>query len=179
LIGVAVALSVVSIPSIVDYLGIGNSLHWFVYFVEGMVVARYHLQFRNAIFHHYVWVALVSIFALLCVWVSAPYPQHQLLNTLGVLSILPVIYAGTDSLNFTEKMGRTICTISGKTMGVYVIHYLVMIYLLSTTSMKVLRIEQLNPYLYLIVVLALSLINFGISYCITKLLQSTPLKKMI
>jgi surface polysaccharide O-acyltransferase-like enzyme len=179
LIIIAVGLSVINFPTNWNYLGVGSAPQWIIYFVEGMIVERYSQRVKVLIRNYHLWIVLTAVFVLCSVIIGAPYHKHEFVNTIGILSVLPTIYLGFQALNFSERASCTICSISIKTMGIYVIHYLVMIYLLSTTSMSVLGIGQLNHYLYLPIILAFSLVNFFISYCITACIQLTPLKKII
>lgn len=176
---IALIIYGIDIPYSYDYLGVGTSFHWFIYFASGMIIERFSDFSRKMILNYHAWIVLVLLFIGCSLYSITPYQKHEYINMVGILSILIVIYIYTNEIRYSTKVSLAICRIAEKTMGIYVLHYLVMIYLLSSTSMNILGLEGLSHYAYLPIIIIIALINFVISYFITKLLKDTIIKNII
>lgn len=175
---ISFALSLIHIPEQYCFLGIDGALKWGVYFVLGMITANHEALFRISMKKYMLWIPLLLIWIINSIFYFTPYMQPSWNNTIAVSACILSIFYIFQNIKLNKLTTKFILSISNASMGIYILHYWVLIYATSTTSFHL--IGCFNPIsvpLTIFLVIAISIIVIIISYIGTITLKMNQITK--
>lgn len=85
----------------------------------------------------------------------------------------------TKKMRMNEFVKKPILSIGRYSMGIYILHYWILIYLLSTTSIRVFHIESFIQRIPVLTILGLVIVNFFLCYILTTLISRNKIGKLL
>lgn len=171
---------IISVPEKYCILGIDGVVKWGVYFALGAIVKSNEKNFLNCMNKYKVWIPLLSIWVINTIYDQTPYMTVTWNNTLAVCSILLVLFYYANEIKLNITLNKTILSIAASSMGIYILHYWILIYATSSTSLKILGLFEHRSQIYVICMLmTITIIAIGLSYIITTILKSNRFLRMV
>ena len=161
---------------------IRDFIQWYYFFALGAVLKSQPKSFE-IIKQYYLWIPLMLLYVVITCTVPYHYRQPSVIYELAISAMVVVFFliAEFSSRYISEKsiFKKTILSIGRYSMGIYIFHFWVLIYLLSTTSIRVFHIETLMQKIPLLTVSALVFVNFIICYTSTALISRNKIGKFL
>lgn len=161
---VLVAALWVSMVEIPRFLGISGFFQWYYFFVLGAVV-KSHPGIIKSIKKYYIWVLLVAVYIGINALVPFHYSQPSVAHSIAESAAILVVW-----LIFTKlkqvKLG-VFLAVGECSMGIYILHYWLLIYMLSSTSFRmfnIIRFMETCPWGTVMVIVG---VTFALSFVVT------------
>ncbi len=179
-LAIAFGLSFIRIPEEYCFLGYDGMMKWGFYFVMGLIVGNHEKVFRAIMSKYNLWILLLAIWETDNIFTSTPYMTVTWHNTISVGCAVTALFYLSGKINIHGKFLRFVELFSGASMGIYILHYWILIYATSSTAYRLLCVFNPVSDAYTISVnLIISLLVIVISYFVTKVLQSYKTTKLI
>lgn len=150
-----------SLLSLPDLLGIQNFVHFYCFFVLGIII-RENADF-NLFKKYYLWFPLLLFYILANSLLPFRYRTPSIIHTLAISSILIVIWYSLRNIEI-HKGQKIILNIGKYSLGIYILHFWILIYALSNTSLRIFHIPTLIQKFPIMTVCFIVMIVFFISY---------------
>lgn len=171
---------IISIPEKYCILGIDGVAKWGVYFALGAITKSNEKFFINCMNKYKVWIPLLLIWVINNIYDQTPYMTVTWNNTLAVCSILLVLFYFANEIKINTRLNKTILSIAASSMGIYILHYWILIYTTSSTSLKIMGLFEYRSQIYVICMLVIiTIITIVLSYIITTILKSNRFLRMV
>lgn len=180
LLPITLAVSLVHIP---PFLGLQDFIQWYYFFVLGAII-KVHPNIIMVIRQYYLWVPLFVLFVIIMVCVPFHYRAPSIIHALAESALILVIWTlsekvGDIAKNRTNFITKMFCSFGKCSMGIYVLHYWLLIYILSSTSVSIFHVTFCLQYYPIITISAITVVSFGICYAITLLLQRSKYGRLL
>lgn len=182
LLAVSYAVAFIEIEPSRAFLGYDNMLRWGFFFVLGIIIAN-HLDIFDRLFSKYhLWIFCLTIWFLdITLLPTTPYRSVTWHNMLSVgLLIVGLFWLSFTIRGISAKVDGIILKLASASMGVYILHYWVLIYTTSSTALRVAGMtEDSSRYYQLALVVLISIVTFVISNILTHFLSKTKVGKLV
>ena len=177
---ITLAVSLVHIP---PFLGLQDFIQWYYFFVLGAIIKVYP-NIITTIKQYYLWAPLLVLFVIIMVYVPFHYRAQSIIHALAESALILVIWTFSEKMegmakNGTNFIARMFCSFGKCSMGTYVLHYWLLIYVLSSTSVSIFHISSYLQSHPIITIFAITVVTFGICYVITLLLQRSKYGRLL
>lgn len=176
---VSIACSMIRIP---EFLGIQDFIQWYYYFALGAII-KSHPNILNAIKRYYIGVPFILFYIVTALFVPFQYRSPSIIYTLAIsafiLAIWGLVENFTNSINISTKINKAIISVGRCSMGIYILHYWLLIYLLSSTSLHIFRIDQFIQKYQFLIILTIVLITFIFCDALTMVCRKNKYGRMI
>lgn len=176
---IALVCSKVSIP---DFLGLQNFIQWFFFFVLGAIV-RYHVKTIIFLRKYYLWIPLLLFYVGVNTFVPFHYREPSIIYALAessvILSIWILLEPVNEKVNSKRKISKIFLTIGECSMGIYILHYWLLIYVLSSTSFRIFHISLGLKHYTFITVIIIEIVTFVLCLGITKFIRRYKYGKLL
>ena len=171
LVPISLGLSLVRLPS---FLGVQDFVVWYYYFVVGAIVKSHHINIR----HKWI-VSIVCICAYIAVILIFPfhYRERSIIHAIAISALIYGIWILVKDLKL--KLNRVVGLLGQCSMGIYILHYIVLICLLSSISFRIFHISTLLQAYPMITILGLSIIAYIVSFLSTMLLRTSKWTRVL
>lgn len=172
LIPISLVLTMVSLPSI---LGLQNFLQWYYFFALGAIVRNNQ---RGTIKGKWI-ISIICICVYIAVILIFPfhYREQSIIHAVAISSVIYGIWIMIRDLNLKQTL--IVDTLGKCSMGIYVTHYIVLIYLLSSTSFRIFHITSLLQEIPIITTLALAVVAYLVSFLTTMILRTNKWTRVL
>ena len=110
---------------------------------------------------------------------STPYMTVTWNNTLAVCSMLLVVFYFINNIKLKPSINKIILPVAASSMGIYILHYWILIYATSSTSLRIMGLFENKSQTYVIfMLLTISIVVISVSYILTSLLKSNRFLKI-
>jgi fucose 4-O-acetylase-like acetyltransferase len=161
---------------------IRDFVQWYYFFVLGAVL-RAHPKISDIIKQYYLWIPLILFYVVITCTVPYHYRQPSVIYELAISAMVIAFFLIAEFSNryMSENsfLKKAILSSGRYSMGIYIFHFWVLIYLLSTTSIRVFHIETLMQKIPLLIVPFLVIVNFSICYTLTALISRNKIGKFL
>ena len=100
-------------------------------------------------------------------------------NTLAVCSMLLVVFYFINNIKLKPSINKIILPVAASSMGIYILHYWILIYATSSTSLRIMGLFENKSQTYVIfMLLTISIVVISVSYILTSLLKSNRFLKI-
>lgn len=163
------------------FIGFDNMLRWSFYFVLGMLIAAHYNAFDKLFQCYKLWIPSIALWGLNSILSDTPYRTYTWNNTLAVgLAIISLFWLSTKIKTIGKSTDRIILAFASGSMGVYIIHYFILIYSTSSTAFRLSGVNETASNFYVFIVLiAITIVSIAISYLITYVLSKFRFGKLI
>lgn len=180
LLPITLAISLAHIP---PFLGMQDFIQWYYFFVLGAII-KVHSNIILVIRQYYLWVPLLVLFVIIMVCVPFHYRTPSIIHALAESALILVIWAFSEKVedivkNRTNFITKMFCSFGNCSMGVYVLHYWLLIYILSSTSVSIFHVTFCLQYYPIITIFSMTIVSFVICYAITLLLQRSKYGRLL
>ena len=151
---ITLVCSIISIP---DFLGLQDFIQWFYFFVLGAIV-KSHANAIVFLRKYLLWVPLVLFYVGVNIFVPFHYREPSIIHALAESAIILSIWTLLEPINLKisleGKVRRLFLAIGSCSMGIYILHYWLLIYILSSTSFSIFHIALgLQNYTFVTVII--------------------------
>lgn len=157
-------------------------VQWYYFFAFGAIV-RSHVRVTEIIKRYYLWIPMVLSYAVTVCIVPFQYRSPSAIYELAISAIVVVLFLVVESLTskmqLNEFIKKSILSVGRCSMGIYIFHFWLLIYMLSTTSIRVFHIEAFIRSIPVLIILGLLSVNFLLCYSLTKFICRNKLGKML
>lgn len=161
---------------------IHDFVQWYYFFALGAIV-RAHAQVLEQIKQYYLWIPMILYYVITVCIVPFQYRSPSAIYELAISAIVVVSFWLAESLTKKMRMNefvkKPILSIGRYSMGIYILHYWILIYLLSTTAIRVFHIEAFILRIPVLTILGLLIVNFFLCYILTKIVSRNKIGKML
>lgn len=165
LIPISLGLSLVRLPS---FLGVQDFVEWYYYFAIGAIVKCHRINISHK---WIVSIACICVY-IVVIWIFPfHYRERSIIHAIAISALIYGIWILIKDLKL--KLNRVVCLLGQCSMGIYILHYIVLIYLLSSISFRIFHISTLLQAYPIITILGLSIIAYIISFLSTMLLRTS------
>lgn len=150
---VSLMLMYVRLPS---FLGIQDFVQWFYFFVLGAIVKNHGIlqKINNGGI-----VGLLIVYATINILLPFHYRERSIAHAIAVSSFIMAIWAVAPKIHFAKS--GIVESVGKYSMGIYILHYIVLIFILSSTSFRLFHIKDaltIFSILTIVTILAITLI---------------------
>lgn len=161
---------------------IRDFIQWYYFFALGAVI-RAHPKISEIIKQYYLWIPLILFYVVITCTVPYHYRQPSVIYELAISAMVVAFFLIAEFSNryMSENsfLKKAILSTGRYSMGIYIFHFWMLIYLLSTTSIRVFHIETLMQKLPFLTVSALVIVNFIICYTMTAFISKSKIGKLL
>lgn len=176
---ISFACCTISIPEKFCFMGIDGLIKWGVYFVLGIIIKNNETIFLIIMNKYKAWILLLSIWIINSLFYSTPYMTVTWNNTLAVCSMLLVVFYFINNIKLKPSINKIILPVAASSMGIYILHYWILIYATSSTSLRIMGLFENKSQTYVIfMLLTISIVVISVSYILTSLLKSNRFLKI-
>ena len=166
LLPISLVLYLVDIPPI---LGFYDFMRWYYFFALGALIRQYP-SFINWIERYYMLVVLVIFYVIVKLYVPFSYRSPSIIHYLAESAIIFPIWLLFSRFHF-YKSAKFFISIGECSMGIYVLHYWFLIYILSSTTFTIFQIPAFIATYPIWTVFVIVGVTFAMSYIATKILR--------
>ena len=176
---ITLVCSIISIP---DFLGLQDFIQWFYFFVLGAIV-KSHANAIVFLRKYLLWVPLVLFYVGVNIFVPFHYREPSIIHALAESAIILSIWTLLEPINLKisleGKVSRLFLAIGSCSMGIYILHYWLLIYILSSTSFSIFHIVLgLQNYTF-VTVMIIVFLTFICSLFITNFARRYKLGRLL
>lgn len=180
ILAIAFGLSFIKIPKEFCFVGYDGMLKWGFYFLLGLIIGNHEREFRNTMLRYHLWILLISLWVIDNIFTSTPYMTVTWHNTLGVGCAITALFYLSSYIKIQGKLLRLVELFSGASMGIYILHYWILIYATSSTAFRLYGVFAHVHEIYAVCVsIIISAIVVLLSYYIARTLQSNKFTQSI
>lgn len=165
--------SIVEIPRI---LGLSNFVQWFYFFALGAVV-KSHPTVMTAIKRNHLWLLLLLMYVAVKIAIPFHYRQPSIVHTMSDSAAILVIWL--IFINLNKIKSGVFLAIGENSMGIYIMHYWLLIYILSGTSFRIFDISQFMESCPWVTVIVIVIVTFVISIAIVAISRMTRMGRLL
>lgn len=179
LLPVTLICSLIRMP---EFLGIQDFIQWFYFFMLGAIV-KSHQNIIVFLRKHYLWILLILFYILVKIFVPFNYREPSIIHALAesaiILSIWILLEPVNLKINTSSKVGRVFLAGGECSMGIYILHYWLLIYLLSSTSFRVFHLSFWLTNYTITTIMLIVFITFAICFVVTRLVRRSKLGRLL
>lgn len=157
-------------------------VQWYYFFAFGAIV-RSHVRVTEIIKRYYLWIPMVLSYVVTVCIVPFQYRSPSAIYELAISAIVVVLFLVVESLTskmqLNEFIKKSILSVGRCSMGIYIFHFWLLIYMLSTTSIRVFHIEAFIRSIPVLTILGLVIANFLLCYILTALISRNKIGKLL
>ena len=161
---------------------IKDFVQWYYFFAFGAIV-RSHVRVTEIIKRYYLWIPMVLSYVVTVCIVPFQYRSPSAIYELVISAIVVVLFLVVESLTsnmqLNEFIKKSILSVGRCSMGIYIFHFWLLIYMLSTTSIRVFHIEAFIQSIPVLTILGLVIANFLLCYILTALISKNKIGKLL
>ena len=169
----ALVLSLVEIPR---FLGISDFVQWYHFFVLGAVVKSYPVIMKT-VGRYYIWTVLLVIYFFIKVFIPFHYGQPSVVHSIAESAVIIVVWLIFTKLK--QIKSRVFLAVGECSMGMYILHYWLLIYMLSSTSFRmfnIIRFMEICPWGTVMVIVG---VTFALSFVVAKVARINKLGRLL
>lgn len=175
----ALVCSNIRIP---DFLGLQDFVQWFFFFVLGAIV-KCHFKIIIFLRKYYLWIPLLLFYVGVNIFVPFHYREPSIIHALAessvILSIWILLEPFNEKINSKRKISKIFLTIGECSMGIYILHYWLLIYVLSNTSFRIFHIALGLQHYTFITVIIIEIVTFVLCLGVTKFIRRNKYGKLL
>lgn len=161
---------------------IKDFVQWYYFFALGAIV-RAHAQILEYIKQYYLWIPMILCYVIAVSIVPFQYRSPSAIYELAISAIVVVLFLFAESLTkkweAKDLIKKSILSIGRYSMGIYILHFWILIYLLSTTAIRVFHIEAFIQRIPVLTISGLVIVNFLLCYILTALISRNKIGKLL
>ena len=161
---------------------IKDFVQWYYFFALGAII-REHAQIFEYIKQYYLWIPMILCYVITVSIVPFQYRSPSAIYELAISAIVVVLFLFAESLTkkweAKDLIKKSILSIGRYSMGIYILHFWILVYLLSTTSIRVFHIEAFISKIPVLTISGLVIVNFLLCYILTALISRNKIGKLL
>lgn len=175
---VSLGCSMICLP---EFLGIQDFVQWYYYFVLGALI-KSHPRILTIIRRYYIGIPFILFYIIIVSLIPFHYRVPSILHSLAISVLIIAVWGlieRVDNINIIKKYNKVILSIGKCSMGIYILHYWFLIYLLSNTVLQIFKISMLIKEHLLLIILMITLIAFTFCYIVTMICRKNKYGKVL
>lgn len=176
---VSLGCSMICLP---EFLGIQDFVQWYYYFALGALI-KSHPRILTTIRRYYIEIPFILFYIIIFSSIPFHYRVPSIIHTLAIsvliIAIWGLIEHFVNNINIIKKYNEVILSIGKCSMGIYILHYWFLIYLLSDTILSILKISILIKEHLFLVILMITLVTFTFCYIVTMICRKNKYGKVL
>ena len=161
---------------------IKDFVQWYYFFALGAII-REHAQVFEYIKQYYLWIPMILCYVIAVSIVPFQYRSPSAIYELAISAIVVVLFLFAEVLTkkweAKDLIKKSILSIGRYSMGIYILHFWILIYLLSTTAIRVFHIEAFIQRIPVLTISGLVIVNFLLCYILTALISRNKIGKLL
>lgn len=161
---------------------IKDFVQWYYFFALGAII-REHTQVFEYIKQYYLWIPMMLCYVITVSIVPFQYRSPSAIYELAISAIVVVLFLFAESLTkkweAKDLIKKSILSIGRYSMGIYILHFWILVYLLSTTAIRVFHIEAFIQRIPVLTISGLVIVNFFLCYILTTLISRNKIGKLL
>lgn len=163
----SIVCSLIPLPA---FLGIQDFTGVFPFFVLGALI-KYHPHSLIFLKRYRLSIPLACFYIFVNLLIPFHYRNPSLIHSISISAIILSIWCFIDNSSHLQRSGVYFFSIGICSMGIYILHYWILIYLLSSTSFRIFNLSTFMHNYPLTTFIVLVAATFIICYAITLLLR--------
>lgn len=158
------AMMLIKLPT---FVGLQDFVQWYYYFALGAIIKNNDLVQKcnkRAIF------VLIIIYAFINILWPFHYRERSIVHAIAISALILAIWIILQKLRL--KKNSLVSSIGRQSMGIYVLHYAALIFILSSTSFKVFHFNDTMQTLPTLTITIIIVMTLTVCYVMSMLLNS-------
>lgn len=173
LLPISLMLMAIHLP---NSFGLQDFVQWYFYFVVGALIHSYN-SLETFISKNITCVICLIIAAGMFVFSPAlKYREGSIIHAIATCLLICILFCLVKK-RWNNKQGLKvdvfISVVGNSSMGIYIFHFWVLIFMLSSTSIRLFHLDKLVEHTPIFLAGGLIIVNFLISFVLTVLLKRT------
>lgn len=164
LLPLGLAMMMIKLPT---FVGLQDFVPWFYYFAMGAIVKKHDL---TQTFNHSVILGFLLVYVVINILFPFHYRERSVIHAIAISAIIMVIWTLIQKVQ-VKKIGF-VSSLGQQSMGIYILHYMVLIFVLSSTSYRIFHVMGALQTCPILTITAIVVITLATCYVITLLFNS-------
>ena len=162
------------------FLGLQYLNHWLCFFILGVVVISNEDKIVSVFKRFYLFYPLIAIYLLTIIWFPTKYADVTIALLIGSTSVILTIWYLFHRIPWNRfRLTSFLLSLSACSFGIYVFHYWVEVYLVSSTAQRLFPIATFAEYHIVLFPMLFSILAFVISFLLTKIMITTKVGRYL